>query len=187
MRQRADSHPLRVVPMKRTLALALALLLPTAAAEVKRVPGTDTYYNYRTDAMTDANQSFVVIAEINDTTAETTLDLICRGGNVEIYLNTKNDLLSADDYDLERAPNIMYRVDAQQAKTIPTVVTTNNDEPDYTTLGFDEARTQIMLAALTNAQQKITIRILRNGASALDYTFSTKGFKDGMRMIKHCK
>lgn len=173
--------------MKRALALALALLLPIAAAEVKRVPGTSTYYNYRTDAMTDANQSFVVIAENNDTTAETTLDLICRGGNVEIYLNTKNDLLSADDYDLERAPNIMYRVDAQQAKTIPTVVTTNNDEPDYTTLGFDVARTQIMLAALTNAQQKITIRILRNGASALDYTFSTKGFKDGMRMIKNCK
>ena len=187
VRQRGRSPLGSVYPMKRLLPLLLAVLLPTAAAEVKRIPGTDAYYSYEVDAMTDANESFVVIAEVNDTSAETTFLILCRNGQPRMYFDTKNDLLSVEDYDMDRSPNLMYRVDAQQAKTIPTVPTMQDGEPDYTTLGFDTARTQIMLTALTNAQQKITFRILRNGASALDYTFSTKGFKEAWRNVKSCK
>ncbi|MBX8464635.1 hypothetical protein [Deinococcus sp. RIT780] len=173
--------------MKRLLPLLTAAVISTAAAELQQVPGTNVYYSYETDAMTDANESYVVIAEVNDTSAETTLAILCRQGKPEIFLNTKNDLLSVEDYDMERSPNLMYRVDAQQAKTIPTTVTTKDGEPDYTTLGFDVPRTQILVTALTNAQQKITFRILRKGASALDYTFSTRGFKDAWRGVKNCK
>ncbi|WP_145999363.1 hypothetical protein [Deinococcus sp. UR1] len=173
--------------MKRILPLLLAVLLPTAAAEIQKVPGTNVFYSYETDAMTDANESFIAIGEVNDTSASTVFLIFCREGQVEFYLKTKNPLLSVDDYDMKRTPNLMYRVDTQQSKTIPSITATKNDEPDYTTLAFDKARGQILLTAFSNAQQKIAFRILRNDASALDYTFSTKGFKDAWRNVKSCK
>ncbi|GGR68064.1 hypothetical protein GCM10008959_32680 [Deinococcus seoulensis] len=173
--------------MKRILPLLLAVLLPTAAAEIQRVGSTNVYYSYETDAMTDANDSYIAVGEINDTSASTVFLIYCREGQAEFYLKTKNTLLSADDYDMERTPNLMYRVDAQQAKTIPTDTVSKGGEPDYTALAFDTARTQILLTAFNNAQQKIVFRILRNDASALDYTFSTKGFKEAWRAVKNCK
>jgi hypothetical protein len=173
--------------MKRILPLLLAAALPTAGAEFLQVPGTDVYYSYETDAMTDANESYMLIGEINDTAGATAFYIICREGQAEVFLKTKNTLLSADDHAVKRTPNLMYRVDAQQAKTIPTATALKNDEPDYTALTFDKARTQILLTAFSNAQQKIAVRILRNDASALDYTFSTKGFKDAWRNVKSCK
>ncbi|WP_075831019.1 hypothetical protein [Deinococcus marmoris] len=169
-------------------ALVLCFMLGSFAnAELQRVPGTNTYYEKDLDAMTDANTSMVVVAEINDTQGETAMAFICRDGKASAFLNTKNNLMSSGEYDLERSPNLMYRVDSQQAKTIPSQTGLTSGEPDLTLLAFDDARDAILTAAFTNTTSKIVMRVLRNNGSALDYTFSTGGFKEAMRAVNSCK
>ncbi|ANE44023.1 hypothetical protein [Deinococcus puniceus] len=170
--------------MKR-IALLCAAFIGTAAAE--RVPNTQVYYFREFDSMTDANKSTVAVAEINDTEANTFFSFLCRNGQPDVYLQTKNDLLTTSDYDADRYPNLMYRVDSQQAKTLPSDGATDNGKIDLTTMAFDTARDQILVAAFKNAQSKVTVRILRNSASALDYTFYVKGFKQAMTAVNNCK
>jgi hypothetical protein len=184
MRQHDSPRPFTLNGVKR-IALLCAALLGTAAADM--VPNTQVYFFKEFDSMTDANESYVVVAEVNDTEANTYFSFLCRNGNPDIYLNTKNELLTSSDYDSGRSPNLMYRVDNQQAKTLPTLTASNNDAPDLTTLAFDTARDQILVAAFKNAQSKVTVRILRNSGSPLDYTFYVRGFKQAMTAVNNCK
>lgn len=169
----------------KRIALLCAALLGTAAAEM--IPNTQVYYFKKSDPMTDANKSHVVIAEINDTNANTLFYFFCRDGQPDVFLETKNDLLTFGEYEAGRYPNLMYRVDSQQAKTLPTDGATDNGETDLKTMAFDTARDQILVAAFKNAQSKVTVRILRNSSSALDYTFNVKGFKQAMTAVNNCK
>ncbi|PTA68219.1 hypothetical protein C8263_09175 [Deinococcus arcticus] len=137
--------------------------------------------------MTDQNQSRIFVTEVNDTAAETMMIFYCRSGRIDAFLDTKNVLLSDDQLDTGKGPNLMYRVDSQQAKTIPTQGTLVDDEPDATALAFDIARDDIVFAAFKNASSKIVMRVLRREASSLDYTFSTRGFKDALRAVNNCQ
>ena len=171
--------------------LAAALMISGTLAQSSdsgRIPGTNIYYIPKKDAMTDANQGSVVIPEINDTNANTYFVFQCReSGNYDVYLNTKNPLMSQNEYDTLATPALMFRVDSQPPKTMKTSGATRNGEPDLTILAFSDTNAYAIYSAFATAQSKVTVRILRNELSALDYVFPAKGFLAAFKKVNACQ
>lgn len=152
------------------------------------MPGVSIYYFPKKDAITDANQGRVAIGEINDTTASTIVMFFCQGaGAFDVYLTTKNPLMSQEEYDTLTTPPLMFRVDSQPAKTMNTQTATYDNAPDLTSVSFSDANGKALYSAFAAAQSKVTIRIVRNGMSALDYVFPAKGFLAAFKKVNYCR
>ncbi|GAA5500603.1 hypothetical protein Dxin01_00325 [Deinococcus xinjiangensis] len=170
----------------RNLIAYLALALSTTAF-AGYIPNTSIYYYPQKDAMTDENQGRLIVQEINDTSGSTMMLFQCRGaGSFEAYLITKNTLVTAEDYDANLFPDLMYRMDSQPAKTLKTDGATDSGEPDYNTLAFTKAGSNALFQSFVNGN-KVAVRVLRRGLSALDYTFSAKSFTAGFKNVNNCK
>lgn len=170
--------------MRKYFLLTLAVL-GCAGAQVET--GKNVYAVPKKDAMTDANQGKIVIREINDASGSTFIFLRCMGqGNFDMYLMTKNPLMSEADYEEDATPDVMYRIDSQAAKTLPTLGVTNHDKPDLNSLTFTDNDDLVLHNAFI-AANKITVRILRNGMSNLDYVFPAKGYIAAWNKINRCK
>ena len=168
------------------IGISLLAAMTTAQA-ITRLPGTDVYYKVDKDAMTDENQSIVIVSEVNDTAGNTGVYFRCRGsGGYEVFLRTKNALLTEANYDAEKFPNVMYRVDKQTAKTIPSEGVVSGDQREYTVLTFSDSNARALHQAFV-AANKLAIRILRDGLSPLDYTFNARGFIAGMKAVNNCR
>lgn len=172
--------------MKRILMLTILTAFATAQAQTF-LPGTGNrvYYIKEKDPITDENKGLVFIREINDTTGDTTAGFLCRKGQPQFYLFTKNMLLTQDDYDAELTPNLIYRVDSQQPKTVETTSVTRSGEAELTALAATSSGDQTLFTAFRNAQSKIVIRVMRNGMSELTYTFPTKGFTQAAKLVNN--
>lgn len=172
--------------MKKFLAL-LTLISGLALAEDIYVPGTLVSYAKQKDPITDANKSNVYIDEVNDTVNKTYVNFQCEGGKFVFYLNAKDILLSKQQFEADTPPNIVYRVDAQAAKTLATVTASREDEPDLNTLAVEDKNDLTVLNAFKNAQSKVVIRVLREGMRELTFTFPVKGFAQGLKAVNNCK
>ena len=166
----------------------LALLAFAGFAQASYVPGTSVYYFPEKDPMTDANTGRLIVAEVNDTQAATVIGVKCLGnGDFDIFLKTKNPLMTAASYENEAFPKLMYRMDSQPAKTISTVgVIDDKGAPIYNSLAFGDAEDKALLQAFIKGN-KVAIRVLRDGMSQLDYTFNARGFTAGFKAINNCK
>lgn len=171
--------------MNRLLLTAAALMTVSPALAQKVVPGSKVVYFVQKDPITDENKGAVYVPEINDTNANTFLRFSCQMGRVEVFLNTKNPLLSLDDWDNDVTPQLIYRVDAQQPKTLETNAVVSDDEPVLEALGV--LNDAVLVQAFTNATSKVVIRVMRNGMNPLDYTFATKGFAQAMKAVNSCR
>ncbi len=138
--------------------------------------------------MTDANQSSLAIAEVNDTGANTFVGVFCDGkGGYDILLKTKNPLMTKNDLDLDRSPKVMYRIDAETPKTVSTKTATLKNAPDLTAVWFTEQAEKEIYRAFVRGRSKVTMRVLRDGMAPLDYVFTAKGFLAGMEKIGNCR
>lgn len=163
-----------------------ALALPAAAQNIQIVPGAKVYYLVSKDPITDENRSMLIIPEINDTDAKTFIRFKCVRGTPEAFLVSKNELVSADNWDADLYPTVTFRVDTQQPKTLQmNGVQDTEGGAILESLGFESDQTVIQ--ALSNAKSKVVFRVNRIGLSPLDFTFSPKGFAQGMKAIGNCK
>lgn len=171
--------------MNRLLLTAAALLTVSPALAQTIVPGTKVLYLKQLDPITDENNSVVVVVEINDTAANTFLRIRCRQGAPDVFLITKNPLMTQEDWEANVFPDLVYRVDAQQPKTLATDGVIADDESVLNELAF--VNDTVLIQALTNATSKVVMRVMRNGMSPLDYTFATKGFAQAMKAVNNCR
>lgn len=166
---------------------ALVGLIFASVALAQENTGPRVSYIPKKDAMTDANQSYVVILENNDTTGESFLGVKCDGkGSFEVFLKTKNQLLTQEDFNKQIMPKVMYRIDSLAPKTLTTLYTTFNGTPDLRNLAFTSAGDQELHKAFIKANV-LRVRILRNGMSNLDYTFNLTGYIYAFSKINGCK
>ncbi|MFD2608561.1 hypothetical protein ACFSR9_03780 [Deinococcus taklimakanensis] len=172
--------------MKRLALTALLACLPCAGALTQVAPGI--YNQVKKDPMTDANLGAVFIREVNDRDINTLFLLKCDGtGGYDFYLMTKNPLMTQADFDLEATPDLMYRIDTQTARTLSTSTVFTDDDPDLTSLSFSATGDRTLFDAFWVARNKVTVRVLRRGMSALDYVFPAKGFIEAYRKIGRCR
>jgi hypothetical protein len=167
------------------LLLTAALMTVSPALAQTQVPGTKVVYFTQKDPITDENKSVVAVAEVNDTDANTFLRFRCIAGAVDVILFTKNPLVTLTDWENDVSPQLIYRVDAQQPKTLITNGIVSDDEPVLTALGLENDN--VLVQAFTNATSKVVIRIVRRDMSPLDYTFATKGFAQAMKAVNSCR
>lgn len=161
----------------------------TAAHAQEAIPGTGNkvFYIKKKDPITDENRSGIFVREVNDTNSATVAGFLCREGRPQFYLFTKNMLLTQEDYDAEIIPSLIYRVDAQQPKTVEMTSVTSDGEPDLTSIAASGSGDQTLFTAFKNAQSKVVIRVMRNGMSELTYTFPTKGFTQAAKLVNNCQ
>lgn len=166
----------------------LALAGLTAAAAAGQIPGQPIYYFPKRDVMTDANQGSLAIAEANDTRINTFIGVFCNGqGGYDILLNTKNPLMTENNFYLDRSPNVMYRIDSEAPKTVKTETALLDDAPDLTAVWFTEQAEKEIYKAFVRGRSKVTMRVMRDGMAPLDYVFTAKGFIAAMEKIGNCR
>lgn len=196
---RAEVHPSHEAPpptelpyagrMNRNHLMAglLTLLSSAAYAADIYVPGTLVSYAKHKDPITDENQSNLYVDEVNDTVNKTYVNFQCEGGRFVFYLNSKDILLSQQQFDDDTPPDFVYRVDSQQPKTLKTVTASSDDKPDLNTLAVEDRSDLTILNAFKGAQSKVVIRVLRQGMRELTFTFPVKGFAQGLKAVNNCK
>lgn len=171
--------------MRLLLAAAVLLLASTSTAKV--LPGTLVEYFVDKDAITDENTSTLFVRELNDTGGNNVVMFKCEQGHPEFYLLNKSNLLTQEDYDASVLPQVIYRVDSQAPKTLPTSSVTSDGTPKLTALSLAGNTDATMFTAFSNAQSKVILRVLRKGMKELTFTFPTKGFNQAVKIIGNCQ
>ncbi|EYB67864.1 hypothetical protein DEIPH_ctg032orf0121 [Deinococcus phoenicis] len=179
-------------PVKLALAVAAALTLTTARA-IDRVPGTQTYYSFSKDPITDVNTSFVALYEVNDSTGETFFAVRCASfDQAELWagLNTKNTLLSERDADLGVRPAVTVRLGNDPPIVLPdselTTVVNSRGDVNLKAVAIHSAAVRRIVSGL-NAGKRLVVRINRpSGGQALTYTFSANGFPAAWGQVRAC-
>ncbi|MFD2610789.1 hypothetical protein ACFSR9_15320 [Deinococcus taklimakanensis] len=134
------------------------------------------------------NTSMIAIHEENDTGRLTYITLECRGtGRMAVYVQSKNMLLTQEDFDLEIMPKVSYRIDNGALKSLevyPAHEFDANGEPvpDLAAVGLPGD----VLGEIARAGKRIQIVIERNGFSKLTYSFPTYGLETSMKLIQFC-
>ena len=174
------------------LAVLLALSAPPAAEKLPygqdlRVPGSKVSVRLEKDAQGD-NISSLFLDERYDTLGKTFVQFRCgEGGKLQFFLKTKVPLLSEADIVSGRPPALSYRVDGQQPRTFPGVLTRKNGDFDRFVLATNDASDARFLAAFRDARKKVELRVVRTGGAApLTLTFPVRGFRDGFKVLDGC-
>jgi len=155
--------------------LLFILLTLTSAGAIDR--SGSVLYTVRTDPITDANTSSVILPELNDTAGRTFLSVICRSGKPDVFLTTKNPLYTRDDVTFGVLPTLQYRVDQQPfIEESGTLSATINGELDVTRLALTDVADTRLMNAVTTGQSKLAVRVVRVERSPLTYQFSLQGF-----------
>lgn len=166
-----------------TISAALTFL-STASATV--LPGTMIEYFVQKDAITDENTSTLFVREVNDTGGNNVVMFKCAAGQPAFYLLNKSPLLTQEDSSNGITPNLIYRVDSQNPKTLTTTGATRGGQPVLEALTLMPGGDATLFTAFKNAQSKVVIRVLRRGMSELTFTFRTKGFNQAVKLIDSC-
>lgn len=174
------------------LALLLALSAPPAADKLPygqdlRVPGSKVSVRLEKDAQ-GANSSSLFLDERYDTLSKTFVQFRCgEGGKLQFFLKTKVPLLSEADLVSGRAPSLSYRVDGQQPRTFPGVLTRKGGDFDRFVLATNDVGDARFLGAFKAARQKVELRVVRTGGAApLTLTFPVKGFAEALSVVEGC-
>ncbi|MFC3859391.1 hypothetical protein ACFOPQ_01200 [Deinococcus antarcticus] len=171
----------------RKFLLAGSMIALSMVPALAQSTAPNISYSVKKDAMTDANQSILIVFEENDTIGVTYVGLRCDGmGGYEVFLKTKNPLFTQTDLSLGGFPTLMYRIDSQPPRTLQTSPVTRNGELDYSTLTFSAGGSQAINNAFI-AANKVTIRVVRAGQSNLDYRFPAKGYIAALNKVNRCK
>lgn len=172
---------------QKILALTLCCLGVAAAADTY-IPGTRVSYRLGKDAITDSNTSHLFVDEA---TNDDYIEFFCEKGQPIFYLNSTTEILSQEDYDDDKTPNLIFRVDSQTPKTIPTVTVNQSDDPDdyshLSTLAVEDKNDPLIFSAFKNASSKVAIRVTRSNGRELTFTFPVKGFTQALAKINNCK
>lgn len=181
--------------MSRFLSLGLAALLTAGltTASAARVPGTETYWSYSIDPITDVNKSNVVLYEVNDTSGDTGLIVKCSSFDepgIWAFLQTKNTLVNAYATQSDGLPDVIMRLGSDPAVTLPVealrTVVDADGEISPTAVAISGATVQRIINGL-NAGKRVVIRVNREtGGQPLTYTFSAAGFTEAWRNIRAC-
>ena len=152
-----------------------------------RVPGSKVSVRLERDAA-GANISSLFLDEQYDTLGKTFVQFRCgEGGKLNFFLKTKVPLLSEADLVSGRPPSLSYRVDGQQPRTFPGVLTRKNGDFDRFVLAVSDASDARFLAAFQAARKKVELRVARTGGAApLTLTFPVKGFREGLQVLAGC-
>ena len=174
--------------MRQKILALLACSLGFAYAADTYIPGTKVSYRLDKDAITDGNTSHIFIDETN---SDNYAEFYCTKGQPVFYLNSAVLLLSQDDYDSDKTPNLTYRVDSQTPKTIPTVTVSEGDDPEdnshLATLAVEDKSDALIFSAFKNASSKVAIRLTRSNGREVTFTFATKGFAQAWAKVNGCK
>ncbi len=157
------------------------------------MPGTQTYYSYSKDPITDINTSFIALYEVNDSTSGTFFTVRCANGDkpdLWVGLNTKNDLLSEEDASLDRMPAVTMRLgdDAPIVLSGSELTSVVNASQDVNTkaVAIHSAAVRRIVNGL-NAGKRLVIRVNRaSGGQALTYTFPAGGFSTAWSQVRAC-
>ncbi|MFC4427304.1 hypothetical protein [Deinococcus navajonensis] len=176
----------------RWTAVLLVALSATAAA-VDRIPGTQTYWSYKVDPITDVNKSFVTLYEVNDVIGDTALVVRC--SNVErpdlwLYFKSKHQIVDPAATMSDGLPDVTMRLGTDPAISLPVAALTSTSDPDGTTdaysLGVQGATVQRIVTGL-NAGKRLVVRFNReSGGQPLTYTFSASGFAQAWQQVRGC-
>lgn len=152
-----------------------------------RVPNTKVSVRLEKDAQ-GGNISSIFLDEQYDTLSKTFVQFRCGAeGKLNFFLKTKVPLLSQADIVAGRAPSVTYRVDGQQPRTFPGVLTRKNGEFDRFVLATNDASDARFLGAFKAARKKVELQVTRTGgASPLRLTFPVKGFAEALSVVEGC-
>lgn len=173
-------------------ALSLLIALTATASAVDRVPGTQTYWSYNTDPITDVNKSFVRLYEVNDVVGDTSLVVRCSNNDqpeLWLYFTSKNAIVDPSATMSDGLPGVTMRLGTDSAIILPPaalVPTTSDDVIDPYSLGVQGTTVQRIVAGL-DAGKRLVVRFNReSGGQPLTYTFSASGFSQAWQQIRTC-
>ena len=181
------------MPSLRTLGTTILLAASVTAHALSRVPGTQTYWSYSTDKITDLNKSFVALYEVNDTVGDTSLIVRCSNYSdptIWMYLQSKYELVNLGTTNSDGLPEVIARLGADPAFSLPVealaTITTTNGSTDTSAIGIKGQTVQRMINGL-NAGKRLVLRINREmGGQPLTYTFSSNGFSEAWTNVRGC-
>lgn len=135
-----------------------------------------------------ANISSIFLDEQYDTLGKTFVQFRCGpGGKLNFFLKTKVPLLSEADIVSGRPPGVTYRVDGQQPRTFPGVLTRKGGDFDRFVLATNDASDPRFLAAFKAARKSVELQVVRTGgASPLRLTFPVKGLAGALKVVEGC-
>lgn len=175
------------------LTLLLALAAPPAAAEKLpygqdlRVPSSKVSVRLEKDEK-GANISSIFLDEQYDTLGKTFVQFRCgEGGRLNFFLKTKVPLLSQADIVAGRPPSLSYRVDGQQPRTFPGVLTRKDGDFDRFVLATNDAGDARFLGAFKAARRGVELQVIRTGGAApVRLTFPVRGFSEALKVVDGC-
>lgn len=174
------------------LTLLLALAAPPAAEKLPygqdlRVPNSKVSVRLEKDEK-GTNISSIFLDERYDTLGKTFVQFRCGpGGKLNFFLKTKVPLLSQADLVSGRPPSVTYRVDGQQPRTFPGVLTRKNGEFDRFVLATNDASDARFLGAFKAARKGVELQVVRTGGAApLRLTFPVRGFAEALKVVEGC-
>ena len=175
------------------LTLLLALTTSPAAPEKLpygqdlRVPNSKVSVRLEKDDK-GTNSSSIFLDEQYDTLGKTFVQFRCGpGGKLNFFLKTKVPLLSQADLVSGRPPSVTYRVDGQQPRTFPGVLTRKGGDFDRFVLATNDASDPRFLAAFKAARKSVELQVVRTGgASPLRLTFPVKGLAGALKVVEGC-
>ena len=152
-----------------------------------RVPGSKVSVRLEKDER-GANRSSLFLDEQYDTRSKTFVQFRCgEGGRLNFFLKTKVPLLSEADLVSGRPPALTYRVDGQQPRTFPGVLTRKGGDFDRFVLATNDVGDTRFLAAFRAARRGVTVQVRRTGGAApLTLTFPVTGFQTGLQVLEGC-
>lgn len=181
------------------LGISMTLGLPAQAQNDERqrysechvhMVNSTTCGHGRTDVQGN-NFSTLQLRERNDTVGLTYLLLQCSGnGEFGMFLESKNPLVTQQDFDAERTPRVLFRVDNGPLKPIASMNAQQLTEdgtplPDLNTV---ELRPQIMADAIGAAKSRVQVVVERLGGwTTLTYDFPVMGFGAALRTLRSCE
>ncbi len=172
---------------QKLLALALCCLSVAYAADTY-IPGTRVSYRLDKDAITDGNTGHLFVDEAN---SNNYVEFSCDKGKPVFYMYAGVEIMSPDDYDAGKTPELTFRVDSQTPKKVGTVTVNKGDDPADTshlsTLAVEDKSDPVLFSAFKNASSKVALRVTRSNGRDLTLTFPVKGFAQAWAKLNNCK
>lgn len=152
-----------------------------------RVPGSRVSVRLEKDSA-GQNSSSIFLDEQYDTLGKTFVQFRCgAGGKLSFFLRAKVPLLSEADVVAGKPPALSYRVDGQQPRSFPGVLTRKGGDFDRYTLATNDANDARFLAAFKAARSKVELRVVRSGGAApLTLNFPVRGLKEALNVVEGC-
>ncbi|TSA79818.1 hypothetical protein FNU79_17440 [Deinococcus detaillensis] len=94
--------------------------------------------------------------------------------------------MTLNQYQQAQAPQIGYRIDNGEARSMRSFYIPNDEEPILNAVNF-ALNSMFLMPNLLAAKSKIIMTTLSTNGKTLSYTFPTKGLTQALKAVNNCR